>query len=198
MMINKMLCILGRSGAGKDTLAMQLEKEYGLSRVISYTTRPRRKGETGTHIFVTKEQADNLTDRAAETQIGEYEYFTTRDQINSCNIYVIDPNGLDQLTKKFDDRIFLAVYVASDPAEARKHAIIRGGSDAEGAIFDKRRAAEEEQFTRFEKEAKACHGTYRPNCQVMWISNDYTKECMENATKRVAARYLTIGDETAF
>lgn len=192
-MIKKMLCILGRSGAGKDTLAMKLEKDYSLSRVISYTTRPRRQGECGTHIFVTKDQADTLTDRAAETQIGEYEYFTTREQIDSCSIYVIDPNGLDMLVKKFDDRLFLAVYVASDPAKAREHAIIRGGSPAEGAIFDKRRLAEDGQFTRFENDIRACRGIYRGNCAAMWIDNDYTESCMDNAAKKVFGRFCLLG-----
>ncbi|MFN2938459.1 hypothetical protein ACKX2D_05350 [Lachnospiraceae bacterium YH-ros2226] len=194
-MVNAMLCILGRSGAGKDTLAMRIEEKYGLDRVISYTTRPKRQGETGTHIFVTKEEANRLTDRAAETKIGEYEYFTTEDQIDTCDIYVIDPIGLDQLTKRFPDRNFLAVYVSSDPMEARKHAIIRGKSEKEGAIFDRRRLAEDEEFSRFESKAKSCDGRYCDNCEVMWINNDYTKECMDNAVEQVVNRYLEIGAE---
>lgn len=195
-MVNAMICVLGRSGAGKDTLAMRIEEKYGLDRVISYTTRPKRQGETGTHIFVTKEEADRLTDRAAETKIGEYEYFTTEDQIDTCDIYVIDPIGLDQLTKKFPDRTFLAVYVASDPAEARNHAIIRGKSEKEGAIFDKRRLAEDDEFSRFENKAKSCDGKYCDNCEVMWIDNDYTKECMDKAVEQVVDRYRVIEDKT--
>ncbi|MFN2926553.1 hypothetical protein ACKX2L_06460 [Lachnospiraceae bacterium YH-ros2228] len=193
-MVNAMLCILGRSGAGKDTLAMRIEEKYGLDRVISYTTRPKRQGETGTHLFVTKEEADRLTDRAAETKIGEYEYFTTEDQIDNCDIYVIDPIGLDQLTKRFPDRNFLAVYVSSDPMEARKHAIIRGKSEKEGAIFDRRRLAEDEEFSRFESKAKSCDGRYCDNCEVMWIDNDYTKECMDNAVEQVVEHYRVIED----
>lgn len=37
--------LVGKSGAGKTTVAKNLEKMFGYKRVVTYTTRPPRKGE---------------------------------------------------------------------------------------------------------------------------------------------------------
>lgn len=43
-----LFCILGRSGSGKDTVFRSLieDASLGLKGVVTYTTRPRREGET--------------------------------------------------------------------------------------------------------------------------------------------------------
>ena len=41
-----MIAVLaGKSGAGKTTVAKRLEEMFGIKRVVTYTTRPPRKGE---------------------------------------------------------------------------------------------------------------------------------------------------------
>lgn len=39
------ICIIGKTSTGKDTIAKYLESKYGASPVVSYTTRPARAGE---------------------------------------------------------------------------------------------------------------------------------------------------------
>ena len=85
------ILIIGRSGSGKSTLANYLTEKYGLKQLESYATRPMRvKNEKG-HRFITPEEAKNFTDRVAETVINGYEYFATRQQVDECDVYVIDP-----------------------------------------------------------------------------------------------------------
>ena len=43
----KLICIIGRTGSGKDTVAKWLQKEKKLKPVVSYTTRPIRSKKIG-------------------------------------------------------------------------------------------------------------------------------------------------------
>jgi guanylate kinase len=40
-----LLCVLGKTASGKDSLVDQLCQRTGLKQIISYTTRPRRTNE---------------------------------------------------------------------------------------------------------------------------------------------------------
>ena len=40
-----LLVLCGKSGSGKTTTAMILQRKLGLKRVVTYTTRQKRKGE---------------------------------------------------------------------------------------------------------------------------------------------------------
>lgn len=52
------IIIIGKSGAGKDTTAKELEKSFGFTRVVEYTTRTKRDYEIdGTdYNFITEEE----------------------------------------------------------------------------------------------------------------------------------------------
>ena len=61
-MKNKFLILLiGESGSGKTTLANQLNKQYGLKILNSYTTRPKRYEDESGHVFITEEEAEQIT-----------------------------------------------------------------------------------------------------------------------------------------
>ena len=94
---------VGRSASGKTTVANRLEKEYGYKQVESYTTRkPRFDGETG-HVFISKEEFNNLGELAAYTFYNNHHYGTTFEQLAECDIYVVDIPGVESLLKKLKD-----------------------------------------------------------------------------------------------
>ena len=110
--MNKPLYLLvGKSASGKTTIADMLEQKHGYKQVNSYTTRqPRYKGETG-HIFVTKEEFDNIDDMAAYTFYNNNHYGTTFKQLETCDIYVIDVPGVETLLQKDKiDRPIVIIY----------------------------------------------------------------------------------------
>lgn len=83
-------CLIGKSASGKDTLYQALlhKKELRLRRVVPYTTRPMRAGETDgeTYFFRTEEEARRLEEegriiemRAYATVHGIWKYFTADD-----------------------------------------------------------------------------------------------------------------------
>lgn len=52
-----MLVLIGKSASGKTTIAQNLAKKHGFHSIVTYTTRPMRKGETAdvTYHYISKE-----------------------------------------------------------------------------------------------------------------------------------------------
>jgi len=82
---------MGKSGAGKDTIYKQVldNKDIRLNKIILYTTRPIRVGETdGVEYFFTDEagflelkgKGRLIEDRAYHTCMGMWRYFTVKDE----------------------------------------------------------------------------------------------------------------------
>ena len=88
--MGKIYCMMGKSSTGKDTLYKMLLEDGALSlkKIIPYTTRPMRRGETdGVEYYFCgeKELADLLKRgkvielRAYDTVQGVWKYFTVDD-----------------------------------------------------------------------------------------------------------------------
>ena len=88
--MGKIFLLMGKSSSGKDTIYRELmrEKDLGLKKVVSYTTRPMREGETDgvQYLFKNEEEykqlkADNkiIEERAYNTKCGIWRYFTADD-----------------------------------------------------------------------------------------------------------------------
>lgn len=152
-MCKKMILVVGRTASGKDTFVEFLENR-GFKAVLSYTTRERRNAEDR-HIFITEEEADNYKNRAAETIINGYQYFTTVDQLDSCDVYVIDPTGLYQLIDKYPNRYWDIVYITSDFNTRKTRYINRANKPNAEREFMKRHISEDAQFKEFSEFIKS-------------------------------------------
>lgn len=98
------ICIVGVSGSGKTTASMMLQQQFGWNAIVSYTTRPMRKGEKNgrDHWFVKQDQIPPKNRMCAYTQFGGYEYWTEWSQFLTLfpSVYVIDEKGLVDLQSK--------------------------------------------------------------------------------------------------
>lgn len=143
-----LLCVMGRTSCGKDTLVGRLCERTGLTAITSYTTRPRRNNEEDAHIFSTREiyeqmQADGNV--AAYTEIAGNVYWTTIDQLYQHSIYIIDPYGVETLRQLNLPNLRLVTVYINTPDEIRKdRALNKRGDDR--LTFMKRDIAEREQF----------------------------------------------------
>ena len=161
--MKRILCIVGRTCSGKDTLAQYLiKKSKGkIKPFISFTDREMRKGETDgvEHYFLSKESFTEMMEThkpLAYTEICNEEYpegcryMTTVSQLDSdANLYIIDPNGVHYLEENFPDVKMEIIYIIRSKSDREKSAK-RHRSDFEK--FEKRCAQEDTQFTKFEEE----------------------------------------------
>ena len=143
-----LLCIMGRTSCGKDTLVGKLCERTGLTAITSYTTRPRRNGEGDTHIFSTKEMYEKMQAEgnvAAYTEIAENIYWTTVDQLYKNSVYIIDPRGIETLRKlNLPNLRLVTIYINTPDDIRRERALNKRGDDR--LTFLKRDRAEHDQF----------------------------------------------------
>lgn len=126
----RIINIIGASGSGKTSVAKQLDGNI----IQSYTTRPERYENEWGHIFV--DSVDEVDDEiVAYAKLHDYEYFATHFQFKyDDNIYVVNPDGAEQVHAYFFREEVITIYIAVDE-DVRKDRMITRYSEA-GYSFD--------------------------------------------------------------
>lgn len=148
---HNLLCVVGRTGSGKDTLVDKLCEELRLNKVLSYTTRKQRNKDDNTHLFVdeTMYEIHNMLDMiAAETIINNNRYWTVNGQLIYSDVYIIDPDGLENLKEKeISEKLNIITVYIKVPTDVRRKRVLSKRKDSE-EDFTNREKSEFEQFDR--------------------------------------------------
>ena len=150
-----LLCVLGRTACGKDSLVNKLCERTGLSSITSYTTRPRRENEGDTHRFTTRETYEQMQadgNIAAYTEIANNLYWTTVDQLYSNDVYIIDYDGLKTLKALNLPNLRLVSVFINTPDDIREERALNFRKD-DKSKFRVRDFAERNQFRDMLKNA---------------------------------------------
>ncbi len=138
--MGKIFCLMGKSATGKDTIYQEimLRGELNIKRIIPYTTRPLREGETEgkEYFFCTEETVKKLADvgkiielRAYDTVYGIWKYFTVDDgQIDLTENNYLLIGTLDtyrKLCEYFGRDKVSAVYIEVEDGERLLRAVAR-------------------------------------------------------------------------
>lgn len=128
--MGKLFCIIGKSGAGKDTvLSGILNKNISLLKpVVTYTTRPKRKNETEgkEYHFVNDSELTRLDGegrviekRTYHTVYGDWHYFTCHIDISGREDYIMigTPDVVDKLYEHYDSDRIIVIYLQLDEKE---------------------------------------------------------------------------------
>ena len=202
--MSEKIMIAGRTGCGKDTSAYCFIKNYGKEQLISYATRDRRFPGEATHIFISNEEANKMTNRVAETIIDGNQYFATKEQLDACDIYVIDPKGLSDVCSRAPETDLCVLYVKASKNTRRQRAIDRAADKELAAkIFESRHADEDQMFSEFESlieadNLDAFHEKYPTVKKIIILNNESTSIGEMDKKVDEAAMYidqLTMGDE---
>ncbi|MCI8875404.1 MAG: guanylate kinase [Lachnospiraceae bacterium] len=124
--MGKIFCIMGKSSSGKDTLYQLLlnKEELHLSRIIPYTTRPRRRLEEDgrEYFFVDEKQQQKMEEegkiielRSYDTVHGIWKYFTVDDgQISLENhnyLMIATLEAYEKMLLFFGKEVMVPIYV---------------------------------------------------------------------------------------
>lgn len=126
------ICLVGKSGSGKSSVVKAL-KEYGYKNIVSYTTRPKRKGEKDgiDYHFVKSlpyEVTKDLHSKFAEvTTFNNWDYGTVIEDYTGNKTVVVSPWALRQLKKKKD--IQITSFYIDVPDNNRVEKLIKRGDD---------------------------------------------------------------------
>lgn len=146
MDFNGIILLAGGRGAGKSTVANILNDRYGLKILPSHTTRkPRYASETG-HIFDTNEEFDKIPkeDIVAYSEHYGDRYCATKDQVEDCDIYVIDMDGIRYFKEAYTGpKSVHTVYLVVSEEDREERLNSRGDNpEAIGAFLKKDRDAD--------------------------------------------------------
>lgn len=126
-----MIVLAGASASGKTEVAKMLAKKYGITKVITTTTRKKRLGEKNgrDYFFVSKKAFEQMIH---EGKFVEYTYYngnlygSTKDQISDNKCIVIDPAGLRSYTKLKNEYSIITFFLECDEATRKERMIFRG------------------------------------------------------------------------
>ena len=141
-----MIVLAGASASGKTEVAKELAKTFGVTKVITTTTRKMRVGEQDgrDYFFVSKEKFQQMIkeDRFVEyTEYNDNLYGSTKDQIAPNKCVVIDPAGLKAYIALNDPDI-VTFFLDSIEETRFKRMLLRGDKeeDAKNRILHDRKA----------------------------------------------------------
>lgn len=151
-----MIVLVGKSCSGKDTVARELET-MGYKRIVTYTTRPMRKGEVDgiTYHYVNETQFFDMIENKGfaewtgyNTGHGHWLYGSKlSDYTKSHALIILTPGGLAKIRKKFPDLPITAIYLEVKNSILKKRASKRNDDVKEA----KRRYKADKKDFRFVK-----------------------------------------------
>lgn len=124
--MGKIICIIGKSSSGKDTIYKILSDQLDVLKNVMYTTRPIRVGEIdGVNYHYVNDQIYNymvnnnmvIESRSYNTEYGVWTYFTSStsfDLENNDYIVVNTLEGYSKLKDYFGKDVMIPVYIEID------------------------------------------------------------------------------------
>ena len=155
-----MLVISGKSSSGKDLVVNKLV-EKGYSRILRYTTRPKRKGEKQgvTYHFITIEEFKQKIEKrffaeyqSYNTEFGIWYYGTSFEDLKNANdksVIILEPQSYRDIKDELSDKNITCIYLYANNSTIKRRLEKRGDNPNEAI---RRMESDNEVFKGFENE----------------------------------------------
>lgn len=137
-----MLCIIGKTCSGKDSIVNKLIYEYNFLKLTTYTTRPMRDGEKQdvTYHFIDKSKFKRLVEQGFfaewknyETTEGVWYYGTALEDLENADdntVIILTPDGYRDIINKLSNKP-KSVYIYANNSTIKERLIARGDNKDE-------------------------------------------------------------------
>lgn len=143
------LLLVGKIGSGVEDIATKLQ-EKGMSKIKTYSTRPKWTDDDESHIFIEESDMVNYPDRCVETHFDGNTYFVTERQLEENDILVINPDSVIPLVEAHPDMAFMLTYVVN-VEDGSTDNIRKLRANVSDDVFERRDALEADEFARFDE-----------------------------------------------
>jgi guanylate kinase len=127
----RVLLFVGPDGSGRNTLAQAMGITFHIPRVVSYTTRPRRKNETdGKEYFFVSESLFTRKQQNGDfievVESDSYFYGIQKEDCEQClseygSFYaVLSPQGCEIFKQEFANVLTILVYASKETVVTRQ------------------------------------------------------------------------------
>ncbi len=125
-----MLIIVGPSASGKTEVVKLLIKEYGMKKLVTYTSRAMRKGEVAgvDYHFLTRDEFLEKINASFFLEYVEYNgnyYGTSYEGLDSDKVVILEPSGVKHYINKVRDKIKICYITCAK--EIREQRMIKRG-----------------------------------------------------------------------
>lgn len=126
-----MIVLLGESGCGKSSVAKALEK-YGYKRIVTYTTRPKRKEEIDgvDYHFISEKLFQRMKARKEFTETADYRgwhYGSAVKDYDDKSVIILTPRGFREVSA----RLYCNSFYIKVPRRERLIKLLQRGDDIE-------------------------------------------------------------------
>ena len=133
--MGKIYCVMGKSSSGKDSIYSRIMQQGNpaLLRIVPYTTRPRREGETDgreyvftdeTHVQQLESAGKVIELRAYHTVYGIWKYFTVDDGRIDLSahsyLYIVTLEGYQKIQRYFGSSQVVPIYIEVEDGERQQ------------------------------------------------------------------------------
>ncbi|QNQ82784.1 guanylate kinase [Lactobacillus sp. PV037] len=131
--MRRIIIIAGPSGVGKTTVSQYLQEKYQIPRVVTHTTRPKRKGEVdGKSYYFESDESFEKLHFFEHVKYGDYQYGSSKEALkrawekNDLVSLIVETDGVKSYLDALRDKVYFIYLTVNEPQILTQRLLERG------------------------------------------------------------------------